>query len=167
MKISKIFPHICLTVLCITGLTPRGQAALVNSPWQPVDLQAGPIAGDTSGIMPFANLLRVKSDGTIAPFVLSPNQELVITSVHFNLMAQNTSLTTNVDLCIGPFFSRPLTMNNGSAAFIEGYDPGFRINYQGFNDPRFNYCYGVDLKNNSFIPGAVSVRFIGYLVPVP
>jgi len=167
MKLSKIFPHIFLTVLLITGLTPAAKAALVNSPWQPVDLQASPNPGDTSGIVPFANLIRVKSDGTVAPFVLPFNQKLVITYVHFNLRAVNTSLTTNVDLRIGPFFSRPLMMTNGNAAFIDSLDPGFRINVQGFNDPRYNYFYAVDLKNDSIIPGAVSVRLVGYLVSTP
>ena len=167
MKLRKIFPFIGLTVLFMVGLTPGAQGALVNSPWQPVDLEGIPSPGDTSGILPFANLLRVKADGTKTPFVLPPNQELVITYVHFNIRASETTLTTNVDLRIGPFFSRPMTMNNGSAAFVEGYDPGFRINFQGFTDPRYNYCYGVNLKNNSFIPGAVSVRLIGYLASAP
>lgn len=167
MQTSKIFPGICLIVLIVAGLTPTVQAALVQSPWQPVVLQGNPNPGDTSGILPFANLLRVKSHGTIVPFVLPPNQELVITYVHFNLFAVNPSLTTNVDLRIGPFYSRPLTVTSGSVGFIDGSDPGFRINYNGFNDPRYNYCYAVDLKNDSIITGAVSVRLVGYLVPVP
>ena len=73
MKTSKIFPGICLTVLFIAGLTPAAQAALVNSPWQPVDLQ-GNSGTDTSGILSFSKLSQVKSNGTIVPFVLSPNQ---------------------------------------------------------------------------------------------
>ena len=101
------------------------------------------------------------------PFVLPPNQELVITYVHFNLSAVNPSLSTNLDLRIGPFYSRPLTVTNGNVAFIDSSDPGFRINFQGFNDPRYNYFYALDLKNDSIIPGAVSVRLVGYLVPVP
>jgi hypothetical protein len=167
MKISKIFPCICLTVLFITGLTPAAQAALVQSTWQPVTLQGNTNPGDTSGILPFANLLRVKSDGTIVPFVLPPNQALVITYVHLGIGAINTSLGTNVDLRIGPFYSRPLMMTNGNAVFIDGSDPGFRINFQGFNDPRYNYFYAVDLQNNSIIPGSISVRLVGYLVPNP
>ena len=79
----------------------------------------------------------------------------------------NTSLATNVDLRMGPFYSRPLTMTNGNAGFIEGFDPGFRINFQGFTDPRYNNFYAVNLKNDSIIPGTINVRLIGYLVPVP
>jgi hypothetical protein len=164
MKLSKIIPHIFLTLLLTAGLTPAAQAALVNSAWQPVDLQASPNPGDTSGVLPFANLMRVKSDGTLTPFVLPPNQQLVITYVHFGISAVNTSLTTNVDLRMGPFYSRPLMMTNGNAAFIDSTDPGFRINIQGFNDSRY-YFYAVDLKNNSTIQGSVGVKLIGYLAP--
>ncbi|MDO9530561.1 MAG: hypothetical protein Q7O12_00290 [Deltaproteobacteria bacterium] len=153
-------------MLFVAGLIPAAQAALVQSPWQPVVLQGNPNPGDTSVILPFSKLIRVKSDGTSVPFVLAPNQELVITYVHFNLNAVDPSLTTNLDLRVGPFYSRPLMMTNGNVAFIDGFDPGFRINYNGFNDPHYNYCYAVDLKNDSIIPGVVSVKLVGYLAPV-
>lgn len=154
-------------MLFVAGLIPAAQAALVQSPWQPVVLQGNTNPDDTSGILPFAKLVRVKSDGTIAPFVLAPNQALVITVVQRVISAVNTTLATNVDLRIGPFYSRPLTTTNGVAGLLEGLDPGFRINFQGFNDSRYNNFYAVDLKNDTIIPGVVSTRLIGYLVPNP
>lgn len=166
MKISKIFPGICLIVLFVSGLIPMAQAALVDNPRQPVDLLYNPGSADTSGILPFSNLLQVKSDGTSVPFVLPPNQELVVTYVHLGITAVNTSLATNADLRMGPFYSRALSMTNGNAAFIEDLDPGFRINATGFSDPLYNYFSVVDLKNGSIIPGRVVGRLIGYLVPV-
>ena len=165
MKISKIFPCICLTVLFITGLTPAAQAALVNSPWQPVDLQ-GNSGTDISGILSFSKLSQVKSNGTIVPFVLLPSQAIVITWIQFNVNAVDTSLATNVDLRVGPFYSCPAKTNNGAAGFTDGFDPGFRISFQGFTDTRYNNFYAVNLKTGSIIPGTINVRLIGYLVPI-
>jgi hypothetical protein len=58
-------------------------------------------------------------------------------------------------------------MNNGAAGVTDGGDPGFRINFQGFTDTRYNNFYAVNLKNDGIIPGTINVRLIGYLVPVP
>jgi hypothetical protein len=166
MKISKIFPGICLIVLVVAGLIPAAQAALVKSPWQPVDLQ-GSSGSDTSGILSFSKLNQVKSNGTIVPFVLSPNQDIVITWIQFNVNAVDTSLATNADLRVGPYYSWPAKINNGGAGCTDGLDPGFVINYQGFTDTRYNNFYTVNLKNDGIIPGTINVRLIGYLVPVP
>jgi len=164
MKVRKIIPGICLLALFITGLMPAAQAVLVNNPWQPVDLRN--LASDTSGILPFSQLVQVKSDGTSVPFVLPPNQELVVTYVHLGITAVSTSLVTNVDLRMGPFYSRSLMMTNGSAAFIDSFDPGFRINAAGFSDPLYNYFSVADLKNGGIVPGRIVVRLVGYLAPV-
>jgi len=164
MTTSKIFPGICLAVTLVMGLIPAAQAALVNSPWQPVDLQ-GNSGTNTSGILSFSNLNQVKSNGTTVPFVLSPNQDIVITWIQFNVNAVDTSLGTNADLRVGPYYSWPAKTNNGGAGFTDGFDPGVRISFQGFTDPGYNNFYAVNLKNDGIIPGTINVRLIGYLVP--
>jgi hypothetical protein len=166
MKIRKIVSGICLAALCITGFMPSAQAALLNSLKQPVDLLYNPGSGDTSGILLFSQLLRVQSDGTLAPFVLPPNQELVVNYMHFDIHAGNPSLATNADLRMGPFYSRSLMMTNGTTAFIDSLDPGFRINAAGFSDPAYNYFSVADLKNGGNIAGRITVRLVGYLAPV-
>jgi hypothetical protein len=163
MKISKIFSYIGLTVLLLTGLTPAGQAALVQSPWQPVDLQ-GNSGTDTSGTLSFSKLNQVKSNGKTVPFVLPSNQDIVITWMQFNVTAVNTTLSTNADLRVGPYYSGPATTINGAAGFMDGFDPGFRISFQGFTNPSYNNFYAVDLKTGGIIPGTINVRLIGYLV---
>jgi hypothetical protein len=166
MKMRKIFPGICLTVLLITGLTPAAQAALVNNPGQPVILQANS-GSDTSGMLSFAKLNRIKPDGTFEPFVLPPNQSIVITWVQLGVNAVDTSLTTIADLRMGPYYSQPWSMSKGGASFQAGLDPGFRINSTGFTDSRYNNFYAVNLKTDGIIPGTINVRLIGYLVSVP
>jgi hypothetical protein len=165
MTASKIFPGICLAVTLVLGLIPAAQAALVNSPWQPLDLQ-GNSGTDISGILSFSKLNQVKSNGTIVPFVMSPNQKIVITWIQFNVNAVDTSLSTNADLRVGPYLSFPATMNNGAAGVTDGGDPGFIISFQGFTDTRYNNFYAINLKNDGIIPGTINVRLIGYLVPV-
>jgi hypothetical protein len=165
MQIRKIFPGICLIVLCITGFMPTAQAALINSPSQPVDLQYNPPTDDTSGILPFSKLMRVKSDGTAVPFVLPSNQELVVTYVHLGISAVSPSLATNADLRMGPFYSRSQVMTNGGVSFADSLDPGFRITAGGFSNPLYNYFSVADLKNGGIIPGRITVRLVGYLAP--
>jgi hypothetical protein len=165
MKTWKIFPGICLAVTLVLS-SPGAWAALVNKPSQPVIL-AGNSGSDTSGILSFAKLNRIKSDGTAVPFVLPSHQKIVITWIQFNFNPVDTSLVTNVDLRVGPYFSWPAKINNGLAYFSDaGIDPGFIINSQGFTDPRYNNFYAVNLANSSIIPGKISVRLIGYLVTI-
>jgi hypothetical protein len=166
MKTNKIIPGLCLIVLLVASFTPAAQAALVKNPGQPVTLQASS-GSDPSGYLSFSKLNRIKADGAIEPFVLPPNQSIVITWVQLGVTAVDTSLKANVDLRMGPYYSRALTMINGNAGLIDGLDPGFRINATGFSDPRYNNFYAVNLKNDGIIPGAINVRLIGYLVPLP
>jgi hypothetical protein len=151
-------------VLLAAGFTLTAQAALVKNPKQPIILVGG-FGSDTSGILPFSSLVQIKSDGTTVPFVLPPNQDLIITYFHYNHKAVEMSLTTNVDMRMGPFFSRSLMMSNGGSAFIETFDPGFRISLMGLSDPRYNFFYTVNLKTGSIIPGTIGVRLVGYLAP--
>jgi hypothetical protein len=166
MKISKIFPGICLLVLCTTNLMPTAQAALINSPSQPIILQ-GSSGSDTSGLLSFARLNRVKADGTVEPFSLPSNKSIVITWLTFNITAVDTSLATNLDLRVGPFYSRSMTTNNGAAGLTDGFDPGFIINSQGFTDPLYNNFSAVNLKTDGIIPSTINVRLVGYLVSLP
>jgi hypothetical protein len=165
MKTWKIFPGICLAVMLVGGLNLAAPAALVNKPSQPVFLQ-GNSGTDISGILSFAILNQVKSDGTVVPFIMGPDQDIVITWVQFNVNAVDTSLVTNADLRVGPYYSWPTKINSGAAGFTENFDPGFIISFQGFTDPRYNNFYTVNLENNVIIPGTINVRLIGYLVPV-
>jgi hypothetical protein len=111
--------------------------------------------------------MQVKSDGTSVPFVLPPNQELVVTYIYFNIAAATQSLATNADLRMGPFYSRSQVMTNSNAMIIDSLDPGFRINASGFSDPSYNYFSVADLKNGgNKIAGRIVVRLVGYLAPV-
>ena len=94
MKIRKIFSGIWLLALFLAGFMPAAQAALVNNPSQPVGLLYNPGSGETIDTLPFSKLMQVKSDGTSVPFVLPPNQELVVTYIYFNIAAATQSLTT-------------------------------------------------------------------------
>jgi hypothetical protein len=165
MKTLTVFLGICLLVLCMSGLMPAAQAALIKNPTQPVDLLCNPPLEDTSGILLFSQLVRIKTDGTSVPFVLPSNQDLVVTYVHLDIAAVNTSLTTNVDLRMGPFYSHSLSMTNGRAAFIDSLDPGFRISAAGFSNPLYNYFSVADLKNGGIVSGRIVVRLVGYLTP--
>jgi hypothetical protein len=165
MKTWNIFLGICLLVLCMSGLMPAAQAALINNPGQPVLLQ-GNSGSDTSGILSFTKLNRIKADGTSVPFSMPPNNDIIITWLQFNVNAVDTSLTTIADLQVGPYYSRAMTMNNGAAGLTDSLDPGFIISLQGFSDPRYNNFYMVNLKNNAIIPGTINVRLVGYLAPV-
>ena len=144
---------------------PAAQAALINTPGQPVIL-LGNSGSDTSGILSFTKLNRIKADGTTVPFSMPPNNDIIITWLQFNVNAVDTSLATSADLRVGPYYSRGLTMNNGAASFTDSLDPGFIINLQGFTDSRYNNFYMINLKNNEIIPGTINVRLVGYLAPV-
>lgn len=166
MKVRKIIPGICLLALFITGHMPAAQAALINSPSQPVILM-GNSGSDTSGILSFAKLNRVKADGTTEPFSMPLNHFIIITWLQFNVNAVDTSLATSADLRVGPYYSRAQNMNNGAAGITDGFDPGFIISLQGFTDSRYNNFSMINLKNDAIIPGTINVRLIGYLAPVP
>lgn len=166
MKTWNIFLGICLLVLCIRGFMPAAQAALINTPGQPVILH-GNSGSDTSGILSFAKLNQIKADGTSVPFSIPPNNDLIITWLQFGVNAVDTSLATGADLQMGPYYSRAMAMNNGGAGFTDSLDPGFIISLQGFTDPRYNNFYMINTKNNAIIPGTINVRLIGYLAPVP
>jgi len=165
MKTWNIFLGICLLVLCIRGFMPAAQAALINTPGQPVIL-LGNSGSDTSGILSFTKLNQIKADGTSVPFSMPPNNDIIITWLQFNVNAVDTSLATSADLRVGPYYSRGLTMNNGAAGFTDSFDPGFIISLQGFTDSRYNNFYMINFKNNAIIPGTINVRLIGYLAPV-
>ncbi len=166
MKTWKIISRICLVMALIASLAPQVFAALLTGDRQAVILQ-GSSGDDTSGVLSFSRLLRIKPDGVVEPFVLPHNKDLIVTWINLQMNAIDTTLATNADLRMGPHYSRALAMSNGGASFTEGLDPGFIISSEGFADPRFNNFYSVNLKNDTIIPGKINVRVIGYLVPVP
>ena len=127
MKTSKFFPGICLAVTLVMGLHVAAWAALVNSPDQPGHPQ-GNSGSDTSGILSFATLYRIKADGTIDPFPFSlpANRAMVITWLQVGVNAVDTLLATNADLRMVLRFPGPV------------YDQRRRRSHGG---PRSRFCH--------------------------
>jgi hypothetical protein len=166
MKTWKIVPGICLAMTLVWGLAPAAFGALVTSDAQVVNLGATPPSGDTSGILSFTNLFKINPNGTQTAFTLPANKCLVVTYININVQGA-TSLTTNADLRMGPFYSRVMAMTNGFTGYTETFDPGILINPSGFTNPDYGKFYAVDLQNGQTITGKVNVRIIGYLVSYP
>ena len=166
MKTWKFFPGICLAVLLVMGFSSAAWTALITSDSQAV-LLAYNTGSDTSGIMPFSNLRRIKPDGTVEAFVLPPDKAIVVTWLKLSIAAVNSTLATQADLRMGPYYSRALNMNNGGAGLTEGVGDGFLINPTGFSAPNVSNFYVVNLKTDDIIPGVIDVRLVGFLVPYP
>jgi hypothetical protein len=166
MKNWKIIPGICLAVILTISLTPMAWTALITSDSQAVLLQYN-TGSDTSGIAAFSNLRRIKPDGTLETFVLPANKAIVVTWLKFNIAAVNTSLVTQADLRMGPFYSRALKMINGNVGIWESIDPGVLISPPGFTSPINSNFYSVNLQTGDIIPGTLDVRLVGFLVPYP
>jgi hypothetical protein len=164
MKTRKTFSGLCLAVALTVGLAPTASAALVTSDTQPVLLFFPYDPSNTTGVVSFSKLQRVKPDGTKETFVLPSDKALVVTFIKIQVKAVDTSLTANADLRMGPYYSRMVSMTNGNAIYNDGLDPGIIIYPQGLTGNNF---YSVNLKNDVIIPGQIQVSLIGYLVPMP
>ena len=167
MKTWKIFPVICLAVIISWVLVPGASGALLTSDKQEVSLTLAFDPNNTTGIVSFSKLNKIKPDGSQEPFVLPAGKAIVITFINFSLKANETSLTANTDLRMGPFYARTMVMSNGNTGYTETFDPGILISSTGFSDPRYNFFHAINLKDDTIIPGQIQVRIVGYLASYP
>ncbi len=166
MKTWRIIPGIFLAVIMIMALAPAARGALLNREYQAFQLGG---SSDTTGILSFTKLNVLMPDGTqVAIGTLPPTApaKLVITFININFHAVNSSLNTNVDICMGPFYSRTVWLSNGSGGYTDAFDPGIVISPSGFNNPSYNNFYAIN-QNGDIIPGTVNVRLLGYVVFTP
>ncbi len=164
MKMKKYWFAAAGGLLCFLLLvqpSPAGPSKLLSKGRQAVNVTA---TSDSSGVISNKSVSQIMPDGSVVPF--HPDNGTANTNVVINQIfaaffyGANPPPDGPVIFQFGPFYSLPGTMNGGSVGFEDNLDPGIAIGQADFS-------FRVVDANNVTIPGALTIRGVGYLTPLP
>ncbi len=157
MKPWKLKGALLLAVILVLAYAAATTGAILQTGGQLINLVS---PTGNSGLFAFKDMLMKDINGNPVPFSIPAGQVLVITRVGWNLTANNSSLTETVQLTVGNYWRVGARMTNGFASAGDVVNPGIAVTESAAS------IYVSDLNNiQTFIPGDLSLRIVGYLAP--
>jgi hypothetical protein len=108
-----------------------------------------------------SNFRRRLPTGETVAYTLPPNTVFVLTKLSWNFTATNTALNGDVLFTVGNYYRFRVTMTNGYCGASDGTTLGVPITNMG--QPVKVSLFGDAAQ--TFIPGTLSIRLVGYTAP--